>query len=375
MFAGILSAALVVRAMAAEGEPVLVWKPVLQMRVGGGTEAFSLPADAPYFGVTARVGVAGSRGVLDARATLLGSYQVPSNPAGEWRASGTVATLGEAWVRWTPRLSDALGVRVDAGLLPLEVGTGSVVGNDDLELTGRFPPTARVALRAAPWELEAAGGFTAADAPFTGAAPFALAHLGLGRENPVNRYQVDAIALSIGESSNRAAVSTFGVSASTDLNRVRIAGEGSVQPTSAGLAWLAGGRAGYALGDDNRVVLSALADTLSGGDEPAFTRPMADTHLRFGWLGRWDDTGDLAGSDALDAGGAITATIAPQLRLEGQALHLWTGGAPLGPEIDADLKWYWSPLATLHLRGSALRPWSEADPVRIATAVTLDVDL
>ena len=69
----------------------------------------------------------------------------------------------------------------------------------------------------------------------------------------------------------------------------------------------------------------------------------------------------------------LSATLAPPLRLTAEAHHFWVGDNAYGPEADVDLAWYWSPLAALRLRGSALVPWDDADPTAFSGVATLEL--
>lgn len=384
MLAGLLIAAAAAAdptgARPGAGAPELTWAPVLDLRAGIDAEG-DTAANVPVVASTrARVGVELARKVLTARVTVAGEVWGPGSPGSPAPAVG--AGLGEAWVRGALPLSSAIGLDVTAGVQPVDVDGGVILGDDDERLDGRFPLAGRLHIRALPWDVDwvsAAYPASADPADTRGERPFHALRVAAGRDNPVWAWHVGGLALlvdpgGVSTPPDHAVDTTFGLHGDTSLARVRLRADGYVQPTDDGPAWCGGGDLGYALGDDDRVELAGRLDVLSGGAAPTFLRPFADTRARFGWVGLFDADGPHARGGALDAAFVTTAIIAPQLRFSGAAHHFWTGdGTPLGPELDADLRWYWSPLATVHLRGGAFLPWSTPDAVRIDTAATIDV--
>lgn len=378
MFAGVLTAQLALAgddasgARPGAGAPVLEWKPVLQIRTG--MESESAGGNAWFAIVSGRVGLDAERKALRMRLSLAHSAS--------WSLSGvpsaSVPTFGEAWVRWSPPISSALALEFTGGLQPIEWDSGAVLGDDDLRLLGSFPAAGRLRLRAAPWELDLATGLVAesqalATSGAPAAAPFHALRFGAGRDNPAAAWSASGVVLVV-ESADP--LITGGVTASTSLGRLRASADGYLQPTTAGSAAMGGAQFGWALGDDARVLVAGRLDWLGGGDSPAFQRPLADTHQRFGWLGLFDDGAEYSGSGSLDAALLTEATVAPQLRCSLALHHLWTAPAdPLGVELDADIRWFLSPLAALHLRGGALLPWSEGAHLAIQGAVTIDAAL
>lgn len=390
MFAGLLNFTL---AFAGEdatgarpglGAPVLEWKPVLELRTGFEVGYSSLPELAgEAWKVAGRVGIDAERKALRARLSL-GARATWLGEEATWSED---ATLAEAWVRWSPPISSALGLEFTGGLQPVEWDEGAVLADDDLRLDGAFPFAGRVRIRALPWEMDLASGFAyvVPPVPEEGSVlvtrPFHAIRLGAGRDNPSSAWSAGAIAVLLdpidsADLAGRDPFMTTGVTASAALGRLRVSADGYLQPTTGAPAPMASGQLGWALGDDARVVLASRFDWLGGGDSPVFYRPQADTQRRFGWLGLFENRGAFYGRGAMDAALTANATIAPALRLDAAFHHLWDGtGVPLGGELDADLKWYFSPLAAVHLRGGAFTPWSNGDPVRIQGAVTIDASL
>lgn len=389
MFAGLLSITL---AFAGEdatgarpglGAPVLEWKPVLELRTGFEAGLSTPGSGGQAWTVAGRVGIDAERKALRARLTLGGEAAWLGGDTG-WSKD---ATLAEAWARWSPPISSALGLEFTGGLQPLEWDDGAVLGDDDLRLDASFPVAGRIRIRALPWELDLLTGFAAVVPPLPdeGAErvthPFHALRFGAGRDNPSSAWSAGAVAVLLDPSDStelavREPFLTTGVTASVALGRLRASADGYLQPTAGVPAPMASGQLGWAIGDDARVVLAGRLDWLGGGDSPVFLRPQADTERRFGWLGLFDDDGDFYGKGALDSSFCAKATIAPPLRLDAALHHLWDGtGEPLGGELDADLKWYFSPLAAVHLRGGAFVPWSTDESVRIQSAVTIDASL
>ncbi len=371
MFAGLLSAQFALAgddasgARPGAGAPVLEWKPVLQIRMG--MEGGSAEGDAGSYVISGRVGLDAERKALHMRMSLA--------ETASWSLSGvattSVPTLGEAWVRWSPPISSALALELTGGIQPIEWDSGAVLGDDDIRLRGSFPAAARLRFRAAPWELDVVSGLAASE---SGTLPFHGVRLGAGRDNPAAAWSANGVLLVV-ESAGDPLI-TGGVAAATSLGRLRASADGYLQPTTSGSATMAGAQVGWALGDDARVLVAGRLDWLGGGDSPAFQRPLADTYQRFGWLGLFDDGAEYGGSGSLDASLITEAMIAPQLRCAVALHHLWTAPSePLGAELDADLRWFVSPLAALHLRGGALLPWSERTEVAIQGAVTIDAAL
>ncbi|GDX79284.1 hypothetical protein LBMAG42_10950 [Deltaproteobacteria bacterium] len=387
MFAGLLAVQLALAgddatgARPGLGAPVLEWKPVLELRTGVESE-LTLPdgGGSDLFTLAGRLGLEAQRKSLRLRLSLADS--VVWHPIGITLTDGP--RFGEAWAGWSVPLSSALGLEFSGGIQPLEWDDGAVLGDDDLRLEGNFPLAGRVRVRALPWELDAITGMAVQHDRFGSdwSSAFHALRLGAGRENPSAAWKVGAVFLLVNtwESDvyalERSPLLTTGLTASAAVGRVRASADGYLQPTVGAPAPMASGQLGWALGDDARVVLSGRFDWLGGGETPTFLRPLADTHQRFGWLGLFDDTGLRSGAGALDAALTAKATIAPPLRLDAAVHHLWDGaGEPLGGELDADLKWYFSPLAAVHVRGGAFVPWSNDETVRIQSAVTIDASL
>ncbi|MSQ01666.1 MAG: hypothetical protein EXR71_07205 [Myxococcales bacterium] len=362
------------------GAPVLVWSPVLELRSGVETWPED---DLVSFPLAVRLGIDGERKALAARVSVQGAAVVELGGA---REAGL--TVGEAWVRWSPPISSALGVDVTLGRQRLEFEDGAVVGDDDLRRAASFPLAARATFRALPWQLDVVSGFSngAADrnpgAAGTAAgdgAPFHTARLAAGRANADTSWSVAGIGLVMtddGLPAERDPFGTVGLRFDVSQKRFRVGGDAWLQPTTAGPATMGGGRLGWTFGDDGRAVLWAALDHLGGGDSPVFLRPMADTASRFGWLGAHDAGQPHAGEGALDAAFVVEATLAPPLRVHGALHHLWDGsGSPRAGELDVELRWYLSPLASLHLRGAVEVPWVEGDGIRLRSAVVIDATL
>ncbi len=362
------------------GAPVLEWAPVLELRAG--VEGWGW-APGVWFPVSARLGIEAERKALAARVSVQAAAEVSVDGDGE-----TGVVLGEAWARWSPPISSALGVDVTIGQQRLEFDDGSLVGDDDNRRMANFPKAVRATFRAAPWQLDLASGFTHGPAGLTPArmvqaagpgAPFHFARLGAGRANADTSWSVAGIGLVLagdGLPADRDPFGTVGLAFDVSQKRFRVGGDAYLQPTTGGPASMGGGRIGWAFGDDARAVLWVSLDHLGGGASPVFLRPMADTASRFGWLGALD-VGQLRyGEGALDAALRLQARLAPPLRFEGAVHHFWDGsGTPRAGELDGDLRWYFSPLASLHLRGAIEVPWERSDGIQLRSAVVIDAAL
>ncbi len=369
------------------GAPVLEWSPVLELRAG--VERLPLN-DHILFPIAARLGIDAERKALAARVSIQAAAV-----ADDFENGQAGLALSEAWVRWSPPISSAMGVDVTLGQQRFEFDDGSVVGDDDERLMANFPLAARATLRALPWQLDVASGFspgTAGQTPLAMAGgktladpdekpssgiPFHLARLGGGRANADTSWSAAGIGLLMtGEraSEDGAVLGTVGVSVDVSQKRFRVGGDAWLQPSAAGPATMGGGRVGWAFGDDARAVLWASVDHLGGGSSPVFLRPMADTASRFGWLGALDQAH--FGEGALDGALRLQAKLAPPLRFEGALHHFWDGsGSPRSVEFDGDVRWYFSPLASLHLRGAIEVPWVESDGIQLRSAVVIDAAL
>lgn len=373
MFAAVLS----LSAMASDpsgarpgaGAPELTSVPLAELRVGAEIE----PASTATFGVAARGGLEVERKVLKARLSLQASkvWGLDAEPA-----MGSIgAEIGEAWLSWSPPISSALGITTTAGVQRVEFDDGLLIGADDRRGNARFPLAGRATLRASPWVLDGLVGLASGPAPVAAGpevlprTPFAAGRLAVGRDNPVWRWEVAATALRLYDDGESGSF-TGGVVATAGLNRVRLDTGALLQDGSSHPGLLARGRAGFAMGDESRVVLWAGVLARGTEENPGFTRPLGTTDTYAGWLGLLKREGVLR-----DAFLDLDATLAPSLRFTTEAHHFWVDGVALGPELDVDLTWYWSPLAALRLRGSALTPWSSAQPVELAGALTFEASV
>ncbi len=351
------------------GPPVLTWSPVVQL-VGG----VSAPADADTrLFASGRVGIEAERKVLTARLSVRAT--TAWGPDAEGRGA---VTLGEAWARYRPPISSALGAELTLGVQPLEFDGGVLVGDDDAWRTAELPLAARAQLRAVPWTVDIvsayAPGAAAREAEVGRTTPFSgheahLVRVAAGRDHADTAWEVSGLVLALPRAEpDTARPWTVGSSGGVQLRRIRLGADAYLQPTGTDLAWFGELRAGWAFGDEARVVLWGGGDLLSGGPTPAFRRPLADRRARLGWLGRFDDEGARGGDGAADAWLRLDATLAPQLRTQLAAHHLWDGaGGALGPELDATVAWYWSPLAALRLAAgwapTSLTPAARAEAV------------
>lgn len=354
------------------GPPELRWSPLLDLRTSAEGASVGESASAQV-GAAGRVGVEVERKVLKARLSLQLSqdWAVDGSPGG---GSGG-AELGEAWLSFSPPISSAMGLSATAGVQPLEYDAGLLIGSDDRRRTARFPLAGLLSVRAVPWRLDGMVGLGGGPAPevpgpeVEARTPFAAGRLSVGRENPVWRWEIAATALQLLPDTDEALL-TAGLTATAGLNRVRLDAAAFVQEGESAPAILARGRAGIAMGEENRLVLRAGFMARGTDENPGFIRPLGTSDVLGGWLGTLDREAPLR-DGFLD----LEATLAPPLRLHAEAHHFWEGGAALGPELDLDLTWYWSPLAALRLRGSALTPWSSAEPTRLAGALTFEASV
>jgi hypothetical protein len=350
------------------GAPELVWTPLLDVRTSA-EGAQRGDTSRAHLSAAGRVGVELERKVLRARLSVQAAqaWEAEGGSAG-----GGTASLGEAWLSFTPPISSAIGMSASAGIQPVEVDEGLLIGADDRRRTAHFPLAGRLSLRAVPWRFEGVLGLSAGPDPgLTGGpiedrTPFAAGRLSLGRENPVWRWEVAATALQLMSEPDGGGL-TGGLTATAGLNRVRLDLAAYLQEGESAPGVFVRARAGLSMGEESRAVLRAGFLSRGTAENPAFQRPLATQDAHGGWLGLLDEEAVVR-----DAFLDLEATLAPPLRLHAQAHHFWLDGTPLGPELDLDLAWYWSPLAALRLRGSALTPWSADEPVRLAGALSLE---
>lgn len=374
--------------------PRLTAEPTLGVRVG---ETLSTIASVPSWDsdVAARVGVNVERRALTARASFSADARWSFDDS-TGAGTATLPYLSEAWIGLNPAISESLVVKFWVGRQAVQFHEGRILGTADRNLRGDFPDVARISLRAAPWEFEAIGGADidesgtillestdiAGESPraVVGAVATPLLYLraGASRDTPTAHWVADLVYGTTNADHDEEDEHTIGLYGKADAGRVRARLDAYFQPFSESTAWLAGARTGWAIGDDARVVLGIMGDARSGAGESSrpFTRPAYDSGVDFGWINLWEP-GSTLGNGGVWATGIYTeAKVVPSLRLEAGLQHAAAIENDFQAlQVQADLRWWLTPLSAVHVRSAVLMPYSAGDSVLTCTAISLDLTI
>ncbi len=362
--------------------PVLEWAPVLQAQV----LAYGSNGQLYELGVGGRVGVEASRRALTARVSLGARLfpMVEDEFPNLQSAVDTEAELAEAWVNLDPYISEALVVHLTAGLQPVEFNEGRLVGKQDQWLSGSFPLAARLHLGAAPWSLDAVGGYREVGGAW--AYPWWAVRLGAGRERPSGAWQVDLVATDADVDAIPASgltvdddIAAGGVYARADVSRLRTRADVYVQPfREGGVAVMGGGRLGWALGGDARVVLGGAAEGGTGDRDGTgrFLNPWGNVEAAIGALTRYPLGTSVNVPGQVGVGAFADMVVTPGLRVDLAAWQYhFADMEPYGAQVEADTRLYFGPYAWLRFRGALFLPWDSVDTVYSSAALSLDVQI
>ncbi len=365
--------------------PEIEWSPIVEVR-------HRLTVDDPDIDDAA----AGSRSVgqrarLGMEVRRLGvSARVSVQEASQWTATSDVATLGgfapsfaEGWVRLEGDLTRNVGAVATIGRQAITLHEGRILGEDDFQLEGQFFDAVRLVGRAAPVSVEYVNArrFLSRDEDPLGLGVNVF-RVGLATENPVTTWTADALWV-VDARRTTATTSTAGLWCRLDSGRWRGRGEGYLQTSAAGTATLVALSAGWVFGPNERLVLHARYDGLSGdpsdeaGGITAWQPVLGDSRRFNGLLGRFATPGDNDRRGLADAHLVVETRFAPQLATVLTLHRFWSAldGGAFGSEIDGTAHWSFSPFATAGLGAAWFAPDdpTAADPQRLFAYLELDV--
>lgn len=328
---------LVVSAHAQEGPP-LRWTPMVEIRP---RYAWDYADGAAT--LRSRLGLGVERGNLSARVVL--------QDLRGWDAQGPVAieggglSLHEGWARLGSPEVETVGYAISAGRMPMVVDGGRVLGIDDFTLAARTLDAVRVELFANPFALE----YSNARQLETDAQVFSpginLFRFRGGHDNDTVSWASDALLLLDLREEARLTTGAYG---KLSAGRLRTRAEAYVQTEGAAPGLLASASLGWVFGSNEKLTLHARGDFASGagGGFSAWQNDLGDTHPCFGLAGRVD-AGDAEG--AADAQLVVEARPAAPLwlSLTGHGFLATVDGAHRGWELDAEGRWWPSPMGSL----------------------------
>ncbi len=348
--------------------PALVWRPVLELRPRFRVDLpdVGAPSAALAAALRARVGMDVSRGILAARVSM--------QDVRGWNDTGSISygrmpNVGEAWAQIDATPSDNLGVTFTVGRQPLQLEDGRLIGTRDWSMKGQFLDGARLELIGAPLSVEVinARRYQGRRAEPFGAGITAL-RLGIGRDDPANLWQIDAVGL-VDARDSRRPVTTAGGFGKVESGRFRGRLEAYGQGDAAGAGTLLGARVGWVFGPEERVVLYGEGGVESGGAHP-WQQILGDQRAYHGLLGLPGAPADGDGSGAL----TLDCRLSPRLRLDAAVRQdIATARVrPLATTLESDLHWYVSPFAAFSL-GGAFRAGADGLALSAAGYGAIDV--
>lgn len=368
----------------AQDAPAIEWTPLLQVRhrllVG---DADTTDAEAPTLSVAqrARLGFGVRRLGVSARV----SFQ----DVRRWTATSDVAaapaflpSIAEGWVRLEGDLTRNVGAVATIGRQPLTLHEGRILGEDDFSPAGQFFDAVRLVGRLAPFSVEYVNARRFLD-PEAEPVGFGVNvfRFGASGENPVTAWVADLVWV-VDARRTRETTSTGGAWLRFDTGRWRGRAEGYLQSSAAGTATLVALSGGWAFGSNERLVVYARYDGLSGGASTGSGGPTAwqpvlgDTRRFNGLLGRYTEPGDSDDRGLADAHVVVEARLAPSLATTVAAHQFWSplDGGGLGSEIDGTARWSFSPFAAAGLGGAWFGPPPKSDDThRLYAYLELDV--
>lgn len=338
-------------ATAQEGPP-FQWTPVAEVRPR------LTMAQGPSAALRSRLGLEVSRHVLTARVVM--------QDARGWDEFGSVTygatpTLAEGWARvdWS---SENLGLVVQVGRQPIEVGGGRVVGRRDWEMAGQFFDAASLRLIGAPLTLEYVNA-----RHFDSAQSFGevlhVVRLGAGRAIPGTTWNAEAVGCI--DDTGTVPLTTLGAHGALDAGRFRGRVEGWGQSEGTAAASLVAARAGWVFGREEGVVVHGGGETVGA----SWQRRYGDTRELDGLLGPPGAAAE--GRVALEA--ALELRASARLETTLVLRHDWTADLDrsLAWTGEAEARWYVSPFATVGL-GGAGRKGEAPEPDAAMGYVELD---
>lgn len=318
-------------------------------------------AEAPSAALRSRLGVEVSRHVLSARVVV--------QDVRGWDELGLVyygatPSIAEGWARvdWT---TESLGVIVQVGRQPIEVGGGRIVGRRDWEMAGQFFDAASVKLIGEPLTLEYVNARQFESVASFGTALHVL-RLGAGRSMPGTTWNADAVGCI--DDTGAVPLTTLGAHGSLEAGRFRGRMEGWGQTEGADAASLVAGSAGWVFGREEGVVLHGRGETVSGDATP--------------WQRRYGDIREfegLLGAPGSAAEGRVGLESVLELRASDRLettlslRHDWTADVErsLAWTAEAEARWYVSPFANVGV-GGAGRKGESSEPDAAMGYVELD---
>lgn len=354
--------AALVTAAWAQAAPEIAWSPVLELREralhdGALTveQRARLGFDVERLGVSARVTFEDVRGWTESDGAVLATAGGP--------------TLGEGWLRLEGDLTRNVGAVATIGRQPVTIHEGRILGEDPFAGEARRLDAARIVARGAPFQLEYVHARRFDDTVGRG---LHVARVGASHENPVTTWVADGLWV-IDLSDVQAPLTTLGAYGRFDSGRLRTRVDGYLQDGGDTAAGLFGASAGWVFGPNERLVVHARAELLTGDADGGRWRPVhGDTRTFQGLLDVYADPA--ARPDGLsNLQLVVDVRPTPSLAL-GATAHGFaarTAPGPLGVELDGRVSWWFSPFARLHAAGGWFRP-ADGDADRLLGYVELD---
>ncbi|MES2641547.1 MAG: hypothetical protein V4850_18795 [Myxococcota bacterium] len=383
MFAVLVIAALLAPAHAQE-PPTITWTPILEVR----QRLYVADGDLGDDQETSRA--VAQRARLGFGVRRLGvSARVSFQDVRKWTATSDVAappaflpSIAEGWVRLEGDLTRNVGAIATIGRQPLSLHEGRILGEDNFSPEGQFFDAVRLVGRLSPLTVEYVNARRFLDPE---AEPLGFGvnvfRVGASGENPVTAWTADAVWV-VDARRTTETTSTGGAWLRFDTGRWRGRAEGYLQSSTAGTATLLALSAGWVFGPNERLVVFARYDGLSGERSPepggltAWQPVLGDSRRFNGLLGRFAEPGDSDNRGLSDAHLVVEARPAPQVATTLAMHRFWSplDGGGFGSEIDGTARWTFSPFAAAALGGAWFAPDATADDThRLFAYLELDV--
>ncbi|MDP2309523.1 MAG: hypothetical protein Q8P18_26105 [Pseudomonadota bacterium] len=372
------------RAAWAQEAPAIEWAPLLEVRQRLLIEeADAGDAEDPRLSVAqrARLGFGVRRLGVSARV----SFQ----DVRRWTATSDVAappaflpSIAEGWVRLEGDVTRNVGAIATIGRQPLTLHEGRILGEDDFSAEGQFFDAVRLVGRLSPVSVEYVNARRFLDPE---AEPLGFGvnvfRFGASAENPVTAWTADLVWV-VDARRTAETTSTAGAWLRFDTGRWRGRAEGYLQTSASGTATLVALSGGWVFGSNERLVVFARYDGLSGGTPtgekgPTAWQPVLGDSRRFnGLLGRFTEPADNDDRGLSDAHLVVEARLAPSLATTIALHQFWSplDGGWYGGEIDGTARWSFSPFAVAGLGGAWFAPAAGSDDThRLFAYLELDV--
>ncbi|MDP2314938.1 MAG: hypothetical protein Q8P41_18710 [Pseudomonadota bacterium] len=355
----------------AQDAPPVEWSPLLQVRqrlLVGDRDATDDLAAGLSVSQRARLGLGVRRLGVSARV----SFQ----DVRKWTATSDIAapsaflpSIAEGWVRVEGDLTRNVGAVATLGRQPLTLHEGRILGADEFSPEGQFFDAFRVEGRLSPVSIEYVNArrFLDPDQDPLGLGVNVF-RLGASAENPMTAWTADAVWV-VDARRTAETTSTAGVWLQFDTGRWRGRAEGYLQSSQAGTGTLVGLSGGWVFGPDERLVVYARYDGLSGdaldasgnavpGGAAAWQPVLGDSRRFQGLLGRFDGPEDSDGRGLADAHLVVEARVGRPIATSLAFHRFWSplDGGGFGNEIDGTARWSFSPFATAGLGGAWFAP-------------------